>query len=168
MPKIVEVEKSTIINVPVERLWKVSADEFEHIDRWDGNVKTSHPSSDAIVNAPVEGRVCNLYGGGRTVERFVELDDSKYTFVYEITEGLPGFVISARNTWIHEAIAGNKTQLTMRVVMRVKGLLGRIMQCPMKLQMGKVLSNAQEELKHYIETGQPHPRKRKKMKRAKK
>ena len=163
MPKIVSIERTTVINAPLEHLWKVSADEFEHIDRWDGNVKSSHPSGNTVVNAPVGGRVCNLYSGGKTVERFIEFDNSKYTFTYEIAEGLPGFVISARNTWLHEAVAGNKTKLTMRVVMRVKGILGRIMQCPMKLQMGKVLGTAQEELKHYIETGQPHPRKRKKM-----
>lgn len=163
MPKIVSIERSTVINVPVERLWEVSADEFEHIDRWDGNVKSSHPSVNAVVNAPVGGRVCNLYSGGKTVERFIEFDNSKHTFTYEIAEGLPGFVISARNIWMHEAIAENKTKLTMRIVMRVKGILGTIMRCPMNWQMGKVLDNAQEELKHYTETGQPHPRKLKKM-----
>ena len=163
MPKIVSIERSAIINVPVERLWQLSADEFEHIDRWDGNVKSSRSSDDVMTSASVGGRVCDLYSGGKTVERFIEFDNSRYTFTYEITEGLPGFVISARNTWTHKAVPGNKTKLTMHIVMRVKGILGRIMQCPMKFQMGKVLENAQAELKHYIETGQPHPRKRKLM-----
>ncbi|MEM9151879.1 MAG: SRPBCC family protein [Cyanobacteria bacterium P01_F01_bin.3] len=166
MPKVVSIEKSTIINVPVEDLWKVSADKFGQIDRWDGNVKASRPSGSAIVGAPVGGRVCDLYSGGKTVESLIIYDDSAYMFAYEITEGLPGFVISARNTWTHEAITRNQTKLTMRVVMRVKGILGTIMRCPMKLQMGNVLNNAQEELKYYIETGQPHPRKRKKMNKA--
>lgn len=39
--------------------------------------------------------------------------------------------------------------------MVVSGILGTIMQGPMKSQMGKVLANAQEELKHYIEKSEP-------------
>lgn len=166
MPKIVTIERSTVINVPVEHLWQVSAIEFEHIDRWDGNVKASRSCGDVIVGSPVGGRVCNLYGGGKTVEQFISFDDSQYIFAYEITEGLPGFVVSARNTWTHEAIAANNTRLTMCVVIRMQGILGRMMQCPMKFQMGKVLDSAQEELRHYVEMCQPHPRKKKKMKKA--
>ena len=34
-----------------------------------------------------------------------------------------------------------------------------VMTLPMKLQIGKLLTFAVEELKHYVETGKPHPRK---------
>ena len=166
MPKTVEIERSTIISAPIAEVWKITATEFEHIDRWDGNVKASRRQGSTTTGAPIGGRVCDLYSGGETVEKFVEFDEANFTFAYEITKGLPGFVVSARNTWLHEAVSTDKTRLTMRVTMIVKGILGTIMQGPMKSQMGKVLGNAQEELKHYIETGKAHPRKQKKMRRT--
>lgn len=166
MPSTVIIEKSIVINAPIDAVWKVSAAEFEHIERWDANVQASRAQPrQTSVQAPVGGRVCDLYSGGQTTEKFVEYDERTYRFAYEITSGLPGFVVSAKNIWIHETVAGGKTRLTMRVIMAVKGLLGAIMKGPMRAQMGKVLGNAQQELKHYVETGSPHPRKRKKMRR---
>ena len=162
MPITVATEQTTIIDAPLENVWQVSAQDFEHIDRWDANVKASRQSGAADNGEPVGGRVCALYSGSEIVENFVEFDENHHRFVYEITKGLPGFVISARNTWTHEAISPSKTRLTMNVTMNVKGVLGTIMQTPMKFQMGKVLRNVQEELKHFVETGKPHPRKVKK------
>ncbi|MEM7620951.1 MAG: SRPBCC family protein [Pseudomonadota bacterium] len=165
MTKTVIIEKNTVIDMPIDRVWQVSAVEFAHIDRWDGNVKTSDPIASGPTGENIGGRVCKMYNKRKTVERIVEFDEGRRTFAYEITEGLPGFVILARNTWTHQAIANNSTKLTMRLMMQVRGLLGTLMKAPMKSQMSKVLSKAQEELKHYAETGQPHSRKRKKMKK---
>ncbi|MEM8983011.1 MAG: SRPBCC family protein [Pseudomonadota bacterium] len=165
MRKTVAIEESTAIDAALEDVWKVSAHDFEHIDRWDANVRSSQQNGSPKSDAPVGGRVCNMYNGRETVENFVEYDESKHRFAYEITKGLPGFVISARNTWTHDAASPGKTRLTMNITMQVEGILGTLMQAPMKSQMGKVLRNAQEELKHYIETGRPHSRKLKKMKR---
>ncbi|MGF1476188.1 MAG: SRPBCC family protein [Geminicoccaceae bacterium] len=157
------MERQISINAPIDEVWKVSAVEFEHIDRWDGNVRASRSSGAALSGGPVGGRVCDLYGGGKTVERFVEFDESRRSFTYDIVEGLPGFIVSAKNIWTHDPVDCDEARLSMRLVMQVKGILGLIMQRPMRLQMGRVLGNAQEELKHYVETGQPHPRKQKKM-----
>ncbi|MEM9169823.1 MAG: SRPBCC family protein [Pseudomonadota bacterium] len=162
MSTTISVERSAEIDAPIDAVWRVSAEEFEHIDRWDANVKTSRPLSDPSTTAPVGGRVCDLYNGGRTVERFVAFDPDAYRFAYEITEGLPGFVVSARNTWTHQTLGRARTRLTMRVDIEAKGLLGALMKAPLKAQMGGVLSKATTELKHYIEKGRPHPRKDKK------
>ena len=159
MPKTVIIEKSTVINAPIDQVWTISADEFQNIDRWDGNVKSSSVTGTAQGQAPVGGRVCAMYNGRETVESLVEYDAAQRSFTYEITKGLPGFVVSARNVWSHETLAGDRTRLTMRVVMQVKGIIGTVMSGPMKSQMGKVLENAQEELKHFVETGKPHSRK---------
>lgn len=164
MKRSLTIETSTTIQAPVERVWKITALEFEHIDRWDGNVKESRAFGSAAANAPVGGRVCNMYGGGTTKEKIVEFDEVNRSFAYEITEGLPGFVLTARNTWTHEAIAGGHTKLTMRIDMQLGGIMGIIMQTPIRFQMGKVLGKAQEELKHFIETERVHPRKSSKLK----
>lgn len=165
MPKDVSIEESVLIDAAIDDVWRVSAHEFEHIDRWDANVRASSARGAARMGAKVGGRVCKQYSGRNTVEEFVDYDDASHTFTYAITEGLPGFVVHAHNQWTLKPIGTGKTKLTMRVEMQVKGLLGTLMAGPMKSQMGKVLRNAQGELRHYIETGSPHPRKQKKLSR---
>lgn len=163
MPKTVSVEKSIIINAPLDQVWQVTAGDFENIHRWDANVKTARQKGVAHNGAPVGGRVCGLYNGSDIVESIVEYDENRHRFVYAITEGLPGFIESGQNTWTHQVVNPNKTRVTMKTAMNVKGFLGTIMQGPMKSQIGKLLGNVQEELKHFVETGQPHPRKLKKL-----
>ncbi|MEM0929845.1 MAG: SRPBCC family protein [Pseudomonadota bacterium] len=166
MPKLIVIERSCVIDAPIDKVWEVSATDFEQIDRWDANVKASRAEGTATAGAPIGGRVCDLYSGGQTVEVFTHYDPKNHTFAYAITKGLPGFVASAVNTWSHETVADRKTKLTMRIDIVVKGVLGTLMEAPMKGQLGSVLEKAQEELKHFAETGQPHPRKRKKQKRS--
>ncbi|MEM8795638.1 MAG: SRPBCC family protein [Pseudomonadota bacterium] len=166
MAKIVTIEKSIVINAPIDEVWRVSATDFVHIDQWDGNVKSSSSSGQGNGESPSAGRVCNMYNGGMTVEKLVEFDAEKHSFKYDIVEGLPGFVVHARNSWIHQPMKNGKTRLTMKLAMQVKGILGTLMRIPMKSQMGKVLGKAQEELKHYVEFGKPHPRKQKKARSA--
>ena len=165
MSRMIVIEKKVQINAPISDVWKVSAIEFENIDQWDGNVRTSESLGASRTSAPISGRVCHMYSGGKTKERFVEFDENVYSFAYEIAQGLPGFVVSAHNHWSHSAISSSETQLSMRVVMHVKGILGFLMQVPIKAQMAKVLTKAQEELKYYIENGRAHPRKQKKLKK---
>ena len=162
MSKAVTIEESITIDESAEKLWEVCADEFEHIDKWDSNVKSSSARGEPIGASKTGGRVCHQYNGRKTVEDLVKFDAFRQRFTYAITEGLPGFVVSAENTWRLHELETNKTQLTMRLEMRVKGLMGTLMKKPMKSQMGKVLRNAQEELKHYVEHSQHHPRKQKK------
>jgi hypothetical protein len=166
MTKTVTIERSSKINAPIDRVWEASAIQFEEIDKWDANVKTSRSAGGPTAIAPISGRVCNMYNGRKTVETITNFDEDGQCFTYQITEGLPGFVKSAYNTWTLCEIGGSTTELTMRIDMVVSGIIGTIMKGPIKSQMGKVLGNAQEELKHYIETSGVHPRKQKKMAKA--
>ncbi|MEM7765807.1 MAG: SRPBCC family protein [Pseudomonadota bacterium] len=156
----VVVERRILIDAPMEDVWQNTAESFAGIDQWDANVKRSSAFGDPPPGAPVGGRECQLYKGGPTVEELVQWDSDTRVFAYDIAKGLPGFVQQARNTWTHESSGHNSTQLTMRLELVVSGLLGRLMRAPMRSQLGKLLERAQAELKHYVETGTPHPRKR--------
>lgn len=156
------VERRVRIDAPVENVWQETAESFADIDQWDANVKSSSAFGDPVAGAPVGGRECQLYKGGPTVEKLVRWDSGTHVFAYDITKGLPGFVRRARNTWTHEPSGPDCTQLTMRLELVVTGLLGRLMRAPMRSQLGKLLERAQAELKHFVETGTPHPRKRRK------
>ena len=139
MPKTVKIEKSTRIAAPFEKVWTIAATDFEHIARWDANVRSSAATTEIFSGAPVSGRVCKMYNGGTTTEKIIEFDESERAFTYEIVSGLPGFVVAAQNRWKIESLSPTDTKVTMTIAMSVKGMLGTIMQTPMKSQMGKVL-----------------------------
>ncbi|MEM7271996.1 MAG: SRPBCC family protein [Actinomycetota bacterium] len=148
------------INAPLARVWQVAAHEFEHIDRWSSDVSASgaRRGPDPIAGPDVAGRTCTT-GKGETSESFVAYDESRHTFTYEITgDAMPSFVAAATNTWTAKA-TGDQTELTMAVTMATRGIAGRVMRIPMRFGMSRLLRTNLEELKHYIEHDEPHPRK---------
>ncbi|MEN1728961.1 MAG: SRPBCC family protein [Pseudomonadota bacterium] len=159
MNKTITIERNISIDAPIEQVWRVSAEEFEDIDRWDANVKSSISNEHPVSGSASAGRICTQYNGRKIVEELIETDVDRTSFSYRISKGLPGFVESAINTWRLEKSSSTQTRLTMTVIIQVRGLIGTMMSVPMKAQMGKILGNAQEELKHFIEKGLPHPRK---------
>ena len=163
MSKTVTIHKSILIHSNVDLVWKISAHEFVDIHKWDANVKSSGAIGTPIDGTDIGGRVCYMYNRRETVEKLIKYDEESHIFIYEIEKGLPGFVENAQNIWTHQSVNSNKTKLTMQVKLTTKGILGTLMKNPMKAQMGRVLSNAQEELKYYIEHHEPHPRKKKKL-----
>ncbi|MEM6929994.1 MAG: SRPBCC family protein, partial [Myxococcota bacterium] len=66
----------------------------------------------------------------------------------------------ATNRWTVEPIDANRARLTMTVEMETRGVLGALMKPMMRFGMGRLLRENLEEIKHYIETGSPHARKR--------
>lgn len=151
------VERSIEISAPIDHVWHVSAEEFGNISKWDSNVKASRSTNESVLG----GRVCDLYGRGnkKVVEELVAYDESAKSFAYAITEGLPGIVSSAINTWSHSPTEQGGTILTMRVEMKLTGVMAGLMKGPISKQMSKLLQTALEELKYYVETGEAHPRK---------
>lgn len=157
LEKTIHIEKSAIIAVPIERLWDITANDFQNVDAWISGVNNSEGSGNGL-NAE---RSClpSYKGFSQTTERIVAYDPEQYRFTYKIIKGLPGFVESAQNEWIHQETS-NGTEITMEVTMKVSGLMGYLMGGIMKKKMGKILDDALEELKTYAETGQVHPRKK--------
>ena len=153
--------KSIYIDVPREELWKITAQEFGQVDKWISGVNHSTPIEGSINNSTVGARTCDpsYKGFKETTEELIMYNKEEYTFAYKISEGLPGFVESAVNTWSHDK-EGNGTKIAMNVVFEVKGLMGSIMKNIMRKKMETILTEALEELKVYAETGEQHPRKK--------
>ncbi|MEM6531842.1 MAG: SRPBCC family protein [Myxococcota bacterium] len=165
MKKAVSID----ISASADRVWTVAAIEFDKIGRWASNVSSSEglsgPAAAGLsAKPPVAGRTCAT-PQGNTVEKLIAFDDGSKSFTYEISgDAMPGFVERATNTWTVESTGADSARLTMSVRMSTRGLVGSIMQPMMKVGMGKLLRVNLEELKHFIETGQPHARKRKQQK----
>ncbi len=145
------------INAPIDKVWNALAVDYGGIGKWASGVNHVVEHSGEGISAK---RFCSISASGfnDTRERVIRFEPDNHYFEYELYEGLPGFVNYSINKDRLEA-KGSKTIWISENEMRVGGFMGLTMKWMMRKQLTKVLENKAEELKHYIETGQPHPRK---------
>ena len=145
------------IDAPVEAVWQALAVDYGGIGKWASGVNHVIESSGEGLTAK---RFCSINASGfnDTKERVLAFEPENYYFEYELYEGLPGFVRYSINKDRLEAVDG-KTLWTSENDMRVGGFIGLTMKWLMRRQLEKVLESKAEELKHFVETGTPHPRK---------
>ena len=165
MATAVRIRESIMIGVPKERLWEVTALQFDKIGDWSAGVLFSEGNGTSELGAVCLERVCepSYKGFEKTTERIVDYRPEQFQFTYQIVAGLPGMVEKATNTWTHIGEASN-TRLTMDVNMQLKGIMGMLMKRPMQSKMRSILRQNLEELKVYVERGELHDRKKKLLK----
>ena len=155
------VKEGIYIEASRDSVWKVTALAFAENYKWDSGVDHSEGSGTGINGAPVGERSCSIAieGFSQLTEKFVayELEEFWFSYVGE-SEDLPFFLLEGVNTWSHTD-SGAGTTVSMEADMKLEGLMGLIMGSQMEGFVRTRLQEALEELKHYIETGKPHPRK---------
>ena len=162
------VTRSIVINAPLETVWHTAAHEFDKIGEWASLVSESDIAEGEVFDDDMDmaGRVC-MTPFGKSYEMFETYDEKRHTFSYVgRTEKTPPGLKSGRNTWTVEAVSASQSRLTMRVDMELSLFPGMFMRIPMRMQMPRLLDMNLEEIKHYIETDKPHPRKVKAMQKA--
>ncbi len=155
-----KVEKHIRIDAPLDRAWEVAAERYDRAGDWASSVFVSRGRTGAgKVEAPFAGRVCETSLGPFT-ETIEVFDPARGHLAYSATGAkMPGFVKLLRNDW-HFATAGARaTDLHMVLTAELAGPAGLVMALPMRMQFSKVLADASEEFRYFVETGKPHPRK---------
>ncbi|WP_374957560.1 SRPBCC family protein [Gilvibacter sp.] len=145
------------IDAPIDEVWDALAVDYGGIGKWASGVNHVVEFSGEGADAK---RFCSISAAGfnDTREKVIKWDPENYYFEYELYEGLPGFVRYSINK-DKLTPKGNKTIWTSYNDMRVGGFMGLTMKWMMRKQLTKVLQNKAEELKHFVETGEAHPRK---------
>lgn len=157
---MIEVNKQITINAPVADVWRVLAHEFDRVGEWATSIAQSKPNPEAkpIAGSEVGGRICVVPGFGEMKESFAYYDEDNLTFSYEAVQGMPFFVKTAGNTW-SLTDKGNQTIVDMHLIAEVNMFPGKVMAPMLRSQFNRQAGEIIEELKYYIENGQPHPRK---------
>ena len=157
--KVKEINRDLQINSPIEEVWQVVGHEYAEAYKWASSLKHSEALNNESLNgSSCTERSCDVAGFGQITERVLEYSDEEYLLSYEVTSGLPKFVIKTENTWKLSAAAGGNTNVEMRLKMQTKGFLGWLLGGIMERKTGKLLDGSLEELKYYVETGKIHPR----------
>lgn len=158
-----EFKKEVIINKPIEAVWKILGNQFGDAYKWASGLNHSKAFSPPVINgAPSNNRSCEL-PSGKIKEVIRKFDSSNYILEYEVIEGFPFFVDSAINNWQLTKISTESTKVEMHLVVKTKGLVGSIMNPMMKIQLNKQLVHIPNDLKHFVETGNPSPNKTKEL-----
>jgi len=163
-----EIKKEIIINRPIEEVWDVLGSQFTTAYRWARGLTHSEGfGKPTFPGAECSNRTCEVPGFGTIQENIKEFDYKNYVLTYEVVKGFPGFITSADNTW-SLVRKENNTLVSMHMKMQTKGLKGAIMGPMMKMQLNKTVAGVIEDLKVFVETGNPSDYKQKELAKSRK
>ena len=159
-PNVEATATAIFIEASVEKVWAVLAEDFAGIGKWSSGVSHSQGFGNPIGDSPYSIRACEITAAGfdDTKEEILQIDSDSYLLRYSLFDGLPGFVKDAENVWKLESRDGG-TYVSARTEMKATGIMGFAMKGMMKGATRKALESMTEEIKYYIEKGEPHPNK---------
>jgi len=153
-----------VIDAPLETVWHTLAKRFENIDEWSSGIRGSHAADVAgAAEAPVPGRVCesSWRGFGDITETIVEYGEDP-NFLKYTASGTPAWMGVASNTWHAEPIDETKTLVYFEPNVEPAGRIGKLV-VPVFIRFArKMATDTLDDLKVFVETGQPSERKQKK------
>jgi len=157
--KVKEINRDLQINSPIEEVWQVVGHEYAEAYKWASSLKHSEALDSVSLNgSSCTERGCDIDGFGQITEKMLAYSDEEHLLSYEVTSGLPKFVIKTENTWKLSTTTEGKTNVEVRMKMQTKGFLGWLLGGIMERKTEKLLDGSLEELKYYVETGKIHPR----------
>lgn len=164
-----QIQKEIMINAPIDKVWQAVGPEFAESGKWGSILASSKPTkSSGPSGAPCSGRVCQTNNGmGGFTETLVHYNEMSKELAYTAKgDKMPDFVKGLRNHWKLKPVDAKRTKILTNLEMNV-GFPFSIFPGPMmKMQMGKMLQMGLEELKYYVENGEPHPRKTQALQKA--
>lgn len=160
--------KKVEINQPIDKVWKVWAEEFDKVQDWMAVVVHSFEKKEGNTpsGSPMIGRVCEFSGksdGPKVLEDILLYDKDNYRLdVKVVPRNVPlPLKYNLLKSSLKE-ISNHKTEMTLDINPSI-GWTGYLLYPVLKRGLSKSFNELLEELKHYVETGKPHPRKLKKL-----
>ena len=158
------IQRDMEVSVPAAKAWHVLAHEYANIDQWSSAIPKSEAVAElaALPGAPAGGRVCsnNVPGFKAVTEAFTHFDEGNYRFGYQVVAGLPGFVRRAENNYRVIPLGHERCLIEIRGAVELKPPAGWLLAPFIWLQFQHLARQTTAELRHFLETDQPHPRKR--------
>ena len=164
------ITKRIDINKSADQVWSLLADDFDKVYEWMSPVYRSYEieNEEAIDGASMAGRICEFTpeaGGFHAEERITNIDASKMQLTIEVIpinapKALP-MVKNILELSVRE-LGEDKSEVIWTTHPELK-TVGQIMKPLVKAGLSKTFGDLLGELKHFVENGEQHPRKAKKM-----
>jgi hypothetical protein len=156
------ISRQLIVSVPADWAWEVLGHHFDRIGDWASAISSSRPLTrpSSLPEAPFAGRVCRTQVAvmSEVTERLIAYHEAGREFTYR-AEPLPWFLAEARNRWRVEPAGPDRSCIRIDATVRARGVLGPLMYLVLRLQLARTIPQFLGDLAHYLQTGQPSPRK---------
>lgn len=167
-----KIRRSVIIESAPDQVWEVFAHDFESAGDWMASVPKTVGAEIGrrFEGAHSAGRVCDLTAGANPVqvsEQFLAYDEANKTCTIEVVPTRAPFLMPFRKNVVEVAVVEEgpgRTRMSWVLTSHLS-LHTYLFYFLFMLAMWVFVGQIQEELKHFVETGTPHPRKVKAMKK---
>jgi len=155
---MIQIKRTGTINKPIDDVWEVLYGGFADVGKWVTGVYKSRPGT----KEEKYDRVCTTFTG-KLYEKILSTDKKNHTFEVD-AKGLPFFVKKFTGGWRLQKVSANVTKATLGLKIQTKGIIGAIMQIPMKSKLNAGLNETMSDLATYVETGRVSISKQKRVK----
>lgn len=157
-----KIVASVEITAPARAVWTVLGEGFGHIGQWAAPIEHSTLEGKPQVGAV---RHCHIKAFGPVPtgviqEQLLEFEPQTMHFSYHALAGLPSFVGKAQNHWSVKAVDAEHCIVITEASLELNGWM-RMAAFMLKPRFQRSGEAVLQELKFFVETGQPHPRKQK-------
>jgi hypothetical protein len=157
-----ELRNEISIDAPAHRVWEALGERFMHVGEWAAPITSSCPVGDSTPDVGVT-RACTIAAFGPVKpgvikERLTAFDRARMTLEYEALEEMPSFVTRAVNRWSVVPQGDDHAIVRIHATLELRGPVA-LVSCLIRWQLQSGGARVAEELKYFLERGEPHPRK---------
>jgi hypothetical protein len=153
------VRNEISINKDAREVWQVIGNQFADIHVWASFFKDSKPAGESKfpgINFSARDTVVENGENTHTLDVF---DSENHILTYTVTAGAPPFANKAEATWALVKGNNKECRASIDVNMDLKEMVPAEKVAEVRQWLKFSADNMLGELKHYVETGELHPRK---------
>jgi hypothetical protein len=154
-----KIRTEVIIEKNANDIWQVMGMQFDKIHVWASFFKDSKPRGENKFDGINFSARDTVVEGGTNTHSLDLFDSENFVLSYTVTAGRPPFATKAGAEWALEIIDGNTSKASITVYTELKDAIPEQKVSEVKFWLSKSSHEMLEDLKHYVETGNLHPRK---------
>ena len=153
------ISREVTINKSIEDVWEVLGNQFGAISNWASVISESKVYGASKLKGLTYSQRETNTTQGITVQEMTSFNPEQYSLSYKTVSGTPFFIKNMNAKWGLSKKNDGSTQLNMNIDIETKGILGFILTPIVKVKLGKLGDELVDDLKYFMENGNPHPRK---------
>lgn len=152
-------EGDVLIEKNIDEIWEVLGNQFSEVHVWSTNFISSKAGGEPKLPGLDYLHRETMTESGENFQELDNFDPVNYSLSYHVSKGGPGIAQNAIGRWSLTKTENNQTRMKVHFSLETKGLLGFILSPVMSKKVGRASAEIVDELKYYLEHGEPHPRK---------
>jgi hypothetical protein len=154
-----KVRKEFVIDSDINSVWDVVGNQFAKVHKWSSNFSQSQPGGQPKLSGVDYLHRDTITARGQTLQELDAFDPRTHSLAYHISKGIPKPAKKASGFWSMDSLSPSQTKVVLEFHMVPANPLVSLLSPLIKKKLSKAAGEMVEELKCYVETGQPHSRK---------